>query len=53
MKTFGSLAHEERQKIYLIHFNHTNPLLGDDELQTGVVQEFGFKITKTEMVLEL
>ncbi|MDG1914823.1 MAG: MBL fold metallo-hydrolase [Crocinitomix sp.] len=53
MKTFGSLAHEERQKIYLIHFNHTNPLLGDDELQTGVIQEFGFNIAKTEMVLEL
>jgi pyrroloquinoline quinone biosynthesis protein B len=53
MQTFESLSLEERRKIYLIHFNHTNPLLGDGGWQADVVEEFGFNIAKTEMVLEL
>ena len=53
MQTFESLSLEDRNKIYLIHFNHTNPLLGGSEKQTQAVLDFGFNIAKTEMVFKL
>ncbi|NOQ71311.1 MAG: MBL fold metallo-hydrolase [Crocinitomix sp.] len=53
MLTFESLSKEDRNKIYLIHFNHTNPLLGLHGSQVDEVLNFGFNITETEMVFNL
>ncbi|MFT5821777.1 MAG: pyrroloquinoline quinone biosynthesis protein B [Crocinitomix sp.] len=53
MKTFAGLGLEDRNKIYLIHFNHTNPLLRKNGDQIEEVLDFGFNIAETEMVFNL
>lgn len=53
METFEFLTYEDRNKIYLIHFNHTNPLLDPDAMQANAAKVFGFNIASTEMVLAL
>jgi pyrroloquinoline quinone biosynthesis protein B len=35
-----------RQKVYLIHFNHTNPLLQMDSPAYQEVRQFGFRIAR-------
>jgi pyrroloquinoline quinone biosynthesis protein B len=34
----------QRNKVYLIHFNHTNPLLDPDSRERALVEQFGFRI---------
>jgi pyrroloquinoline quinone biosynthesis protein B len=35
-----------RQKIYLIHFNHTNPLLVAGSEALREVEDFGFRVCR-------
>lgn len=53
METFKELNLQERNKIHLIHFNHTNPLLGGNNVQVEKVLDFGFKIAEIGMVISL
>jgi pyrroloquinoline quinone biosynthesis protein B len=53
MELFKSLPSEEKQKIYFIHFNHTNPVLNQDSRAYKTVIENGFKIAQINDVLKL
>lgn len=53
MKLFESLPKSEKDKIYFIHLNHTNPLLDPKSPQTKTVLKNGFHIARFKQVLEL
>jgi pyrroloquinoline quinone biosynthesis protein B len=53
MAKFEKLIPEERQKIYFIHFNHTNPALNPKSSQTRQIIDNGFNIAKIYDVFEL
>ena len=46
MNKFKDLSKEEKNKIYFIHFNHTNPVLQKNSVQEKKVIENGFHISK-------
>lgn len=52
MKLFDELPAEEKDKIYFIHFNHTNPLLNDSP-QKQEVEERGYHIAEFGQVFDL
>lgn len=45
MKLFEGLSTENKDKVWFIHFNHTNPLLFDKAAQ-DLVKELGFHVTR-------
>ncbi len=45
MSLFESLERKEKEKIFFIHFNHTNPVLQDPVIQK-IVEDAGFNIAK-------
>lgn len=49
IELFQDLSNEEKDKIYFIHLNHTNPLLWDDEA-IKELESKGFHVAKTGMV---
>jgi len=51
MDLFKDLSDKDKQKIYFIHFNHTNPLLIDDSKAEQLVKQKGFNVAKQEMVI--
>ena len=53
MKLFESLPESEKEKIYFIHFNHTNPLLNEKSLQSQTVLKNGFNIARINQGFEL
>ncbi len=53
MKKLDHLAPAEKDKVYFIHLNHTNPLLNIDSKQTKNILEKGFHIARLNMVMEL
>ena len=53
MELFQNLPSEEKQKIYFIHFNHTNPVLNSESEAFKTVVENGFNIARINMVLSL
>lgn len=53
MEKFSTLSAAEKQKIYFIHFNHTNPLLNKESEQAKTVLKNGFKIASIHQVIEL
>lgn len=53
MALFENLAPSEKNKIYFIHFNHTNPLLNPESRQTKEVLDKGFRIARDDMRFEL
>lgn len=53
MQLFSSLSEEEKNKIYFIHFNHTNPVLNPDSEAYKKVIEEGFYISKMGSTFEL
>ncbi|TVZ26679.1 pyrroloquinoline quinone biosynthesis protein B [Gillisia sp. Hel_I_86] len=53
MKLFSELTSEEKNKIYFIHFNHTNPALNPESPQTKEVIGNGFHIARINDVFEL
>ena len=53
MELFDSLNIEEKNKIFFIHLNHTNPLLNNDSVEYNFVLRKGYNIAKEGMKLEL
>lgn len=53
MALFSTLPLSERQKIYFIHFNHTNPLLRSDSKSSAKVQQQGYRIAQFGQILKL
>lgn len=44
---------EQKDKIYFIHFNHSNPLLDPESSATHTVQNAGYHIARTGMQFDL
>lgn len=49
---FENLEPAEKNKIYFIHFNHTNPAMWDGNVQNEILQA-GFNVANSELVLDL
>ncbi|WP_431167054.1 MBL fold metallo-hydrolase [Tenacibaculum halocynthiae] len=52
MKLFEGLTNADKKKIYFIHFNHTNPLLGEGSDAENRVIERGFNIAKQNSIIK-
>ena len=50
---FDSLANSEKDKIYFIHFNHTNPLLKANSEASKEVRAKGYHIARSGLELSL
>ena len=46
MELLGDLPAEERQKVWFIHMNHTNPVLWDDTPESRAVRDAGFNLSR-------
>lgn len=53
MALFSSLPQKEKDKIYFIHFNHTNPLLNPMSKQRKDLLQKGFKAADQGLVIGL
>ena len=53
MEALKNLSREERQKVWFIHMNHTNPLLNPDSSESQRVRSEGFNIATQGMRLDL
>ena len=53
MELFDSIKLEEKNKIFFIHLNHTNPLLNKDSSQYKFVKAKGYNIAEEGMKLKL
>ncbi len=53
MELFKDLPKSEKQKIYFIHFNHTNPLLNKKSSQAALVIKNGFNIARMFDIIKL
>ena len=53
MDLFEGLSSSEKSKIHFIHFNHTNPLLNPESVQSRKVIENGFNIARADQVFVL
>ncbi len=53
MALFENLTASEKKKIHFIHFNHTNPLLNPESVQSKMVVENGFNIARSGMQFNL
>lgn len=53
MKLFSDLPASEKEKIYFIHFNHTNPVINKNSEAYKKVIESGFRIAEIKTVLTL
>ncbi|MDH5434949.1 MAG: MBL fold metallo-hydrolase, partial [Gammaproteobacteria bacterium] len=53
MTLLKDLPAKDKNKIWFIHFNHTNPLLNTDSEQAKTVKANGFNVAKEGVRLEL
>jgi pyrroloquinoline quinone biosynthesis protein B len=53
MNLFRHLSNTEKQKIYFIHFNHTNPLLKTNSSASMEVKQKGFNIAQEGLILNM
>ena len=53
MELFDAVKLEEKNKIFFIHLNHTNPLLDKSSDQYKFVKDKGYNIAEEGMKLEL
>lgn len=53
MDRWKDLPAKEKQKIYFIHFNHTNPLLNPESDAAQTVRKNGFNIASSELRFRL
>ncbi|MGV6846118.1 MAG: MBL fold metallo-hydrolase [Lutibacter sp.] len=53
MKLFKNLSKKDKNKVYFIHFNHTNPLLIDGSSAQKEVEKKGFNVAKQGMKIAL
>ncbi len=51
MNLFKDLSNEDKKKVYFIHFNHTNPLLIDDNQAQKEVEGKDFHVAKQEQLI--
>ena len=49
LKLFNPLDESEKNKIYFIHLNHTNPLLNSDSSEYNRVIREGFNVADPNM----
>lgn len=52
-KLFSTLENKEKDKIYFIHFNHSNPVLFNTSKKNTFVNETGFNIAEDGLILPL
>jgi pyrroloquinoline quinone biosynthesis protein B len=52
MELFSKLSDSDKQKVYFIHFNHTNPLLIDGSTAQKEVIEKGFSLAKEGQIIQ-
>jgi pyrroloquinoline quinone biosynthesis protein B len=53
MELFKNLGTADKQKVYFIHFNHTNPLLKTNSSAADEVKQKGFNIATEGLVLNM
>ena len=53
MALLDNLPTQERNKVWFIHMNHTNPLLDPNSKETKLVQSRGFKVAMELIRLNL
>lgn len=53
MAAFENLPATEKNKIYFIHFNHTNPLLNTNSRQSRELIKKGFHLSRVNLKLDL
>lgn len=53
MELFKNLSTTDKQKIYFIHFNHTNPLLKTKSTAADEVRQKGFNIATEGLILNM
>jgi pyrroloquinoline quinone biosynthesis protein B len=53
MELFKKLSTTDKQKIYFIHFNHTNPLLKTKSTAADEVRQKGFNIATEGLILNM
>ncbi|MEP7194975.1 MAG: MBL fold metallo-hydrolase [Saprospiraceae bacterium] len=53
MNLFSKLSVVEKNKIYFIHFNHTNPALNSSSKEYMEIIKNGFHIAKTDQVIKI
>ena len=53
MDLLKDLPAEQRNKVWFIHMNHTNPLLDPNSRETNLVESQGFNIARPGLRLEL
>ena len=51
MELFSELTEKDKQKVYFIHFNHTNPLLNKGSTAQKKVFENGFNLAKERQII--
>ena len=53
MDLFSSLSKDEKDRVYFIHLNHTNPLLNQDSEASLEVENRGFHVARLGNVFEM
>jgi pyrroloquinoline quinone biosynthesis protein B len=53
MTLFADLPPEQKQKIYFIHLNHTNPALDEKSEQAAEILKRGYNVARIGQVVEL
>ena len=53
MELFDSIKEEEKNKIFFIHLNHTNPLINEKSEEYKLVVSKGYNVAKEGMILKL
>lgn len=53
MELLDSIREEEKNKIFFIHLNHTNPLLNENSKEYELVTGKGYNVAKEGMILKL
>jgi pyrroloquinoline quinone biosynthesis protein B len=53
MNIFKDLSQKEKNKIYFIHFNHTNPVLIESSPQAKEIKKNGYNISKIYDIFKL
>lgn len=53
MDLFSGLSEKDKNKVYFIHFNHTNPLLIEGSAAQQEVRSKGFRVAEQGMIIEL
>jgi len=53
MEKFQDLPISEKNKIYFIHFNHTNPMLDQESVAYKLVRKNGFNVARIHAIFKL